>query len=190
MTIPTPIIDTERCILTLLTPEQAPLLLEYYDVNRQHLAPWEPLREPAFYTLEDTERRIRTALDLHAAGQAIHFAVLDTGASHVIGCVNFTNILRGVFQACTLGYSLAARQQHKGLMHEALQAGIAHMFGTVGLRRIMANYIEGNTRSAAVLDRLGFQREGLAKEYLCIAGRWQDHVLTSLINRRDYHHLT
>jgi ribosomal-protein-alanine N-acetyltransferase len=39
-----------------------------------------------------------------------------------------------------------------------------------------------NTRSAAVLKRLGFAVDGYARDYLMIDGRWQDHILTSLLN--------
>ena len=47
----------------------------------------------------------------------------------------------------------------------------------------MANYVPRNTRSAAVLERLGFTIEGEAKDYLYINGVWEDHVLTSLTNQ-------
>jgi len=33
-----------------------------------------------------------------------------------------------------------------------------------------------------VLRRCGFQVEGLAPAYLLINGKWEDHVLTSIIN--------
>jgi len=48
------------------------------------------------------------------------------------------------------------------------------------MHRIMANYMPHNARSGDLLARLGFQKEGYAKDYLLIDGRWQDHVLTSL----------
>jgi ribosomal-protein-alanine N-acetyltransferase len=48
------------------------------------------------------------------------------------------------------------------------------------LHRIMANHRPENERSARLLERLGFVREGLAKDYLFIDGDWCDHVLTSL----------
>ncbi|BBN52682.1 hypothetical protein TRE132_08070 [Pseudomonas chlororaphis subsp. aurantiaca] len=67
-------------------------------------------------------------------------------------------------------------------MHEALQTAIGHMFDELKLHRIMANYIPDNQRSAALLERLGFEREGYARAYLQIAGRWQDHVLTARVN--------
>ena len=70
-------------------------------------------------------------------------------------------------------------------MFEILQAAIDHVFSEYNLHRIMANYIPSNIRSEKLLDKLGFQKEGLAKSYLKIAGSWQDHVLTSKINPNE-----
>ena len=67
-------------------------------------------------------------------------------------------------------------------MHEALSLLIEFAFSDLCLHRIMANYMPRNKRSAALLERLGFMREGLAKNYLLINGIWEDHVLTSLTN--------
>jgi ribosomal-protein-alanine N-acetyltransferase len=46
----------------------------------------------------------------------------------------------------------------------------------------MANYLPENRRSARVLEKLGFRKEGEAKHYLYIDGKWRDHILTSLTN--------
>jgi ribosomal-protein-alanine N-acetyltransferase len=81
-----------------------------------------------------------------------------------------------------MGYALAATAQGKGYMTEAGRAGIDFIFSQVRLHRIMANYMPNNVRSAAVLKRLGFTIEGTARAYLYLAGKWQDHVLTSLTN--------
>ena len=67
-------------------------------------------------------------------------------------------------------------------MPEILEAALEYVFNTVGSHRVMATYMPSNERSAAVLQKLGFQQEGLAKSYLKIAGRWEDHILTSKIN--------
>lgn len=50
------------------------------------------------------------------------------------------------------------------------------------MHRIMAGYMPSNKRSEAVLMKMGFQREGYAKNYLLINGKWEDHNLTALIN--------
>ncbi|MNW20600.1 ribosomal-protein-S5-alanine N-acetyltransferase [compost metagenome] len=66
-----------------------------------------------------------------------------------------------------------------------MTAAIAHVFQNMKLHRIMANYRPENARSARLLSRLGFQREGEARSYLQINGAWCDHVLTALINPAD-----
>ena len=99
----------------------------------------------------------------------------------VAGC-NFTNIVLGPLQACFLGYSVDQDFQGRGMMREVAQAGIRHMFDSVGLHRIMANHMPGNVRSEKMLRALGFEREGYARSYLKIADRWEDMVLNALVN--------
>jgi ribosomal-protein-alanine N-acetyltransferase len=81
-----------------------------------------------------------------------------------------------------LGYSLAAVEQGKGYMTEALKVAINFVFTELNLHRIMAAYIPHNQRSGLLLKRLGFGVEGYARDYLMINDQWQDHILTSLIN--------
>ena len=69
-------------------------------------------------------------------------------------------------------------------MAQALRATNAFVFDSMRLHRIMANYRPENERSARLLERLGFVREGLAKDYLFIDGAWRDHILTALVNPR------
>ena len=70
-----------------------------------------------------------------------------------------------------------------GLMTEALRLAIDYMFKERNLHRIMANYMQSNSRSGRILEKLGFAIDGRAKEYLQINGRWEDHVMTSLVNK-------
>ena len=67
-------------------------------------------------------------------------------------------------------------------MHAALRLLIAFAFDELHLHRIMANHMPRNERSARLLHRLGFVREGLAHRYLLINDVWEDHELTSLTN--------
>jgi len=56
------------------------------------------------------------------------------------------------------------------------------MFNHFNIHRVMATYMVTNDRSQALLERLGFEKEGYAKSYLNIAGTWEDHILTALVN--------
>ena len=64
-------------------------------------------------------------------------------------------------------------------MKRAVRLGLGFAFDTLGLRRVEAGCVPGNEASIRVLEANGFEREGYAREYLCIAGEWKDHILYS-----------
>ncbi len=182
--MPKPLIETERLLISDLSLADTADLQTYYADNAAHLDPWEPQRSPEFHTRDACRARIKLAMAERESGRAVKLVIRRKDIRDLIGVCNFSNIVRGPFQACTLGYSIAASRQAQGFMFEALQASIAYMFEQQDLHRIMANYVPENTRSGDLLDRLGFEIEGRAKDYLHIAGAWRDHILTAKINPR------
>ena len=102
----------------------------------------------------------------------------------MIGSVHFSNIARGPFQSCLLGFELDQALEGQALMTEALRCAVAEMFSPrVNLHRIQAAFRPENWRSAEVLKRLGFADEGLAADYLFIDGAWRVHRLAALLNK-------
>lgn len=179
-----PQIETERLILTIPTPDDASRLLQYVTDNREHLAPWEPLRPDEYFTREFWVDRLSFAVEEYESRRSLSLVLLDRAnlLGPFIGQVNFSNITYGAFQAAHLGYSLDHRATGKGLMTEALTAAIKYVFEELNLHRVMANYMPGNEKSAKLLLRLGFKVEGHARDYLRLAGDWRDHTLTALVN--------
>jgi ribosomal-protein-alanine N-acetyltransferase len=114
--------------------------------------------------------------------RSMRFFLFAQHAEPMIGVCNFTQIFRGPFQACYLGYKIDNDFEGKGLMFEALESAIHYMFTVQNLHRIMANYMPNNERSKRLLMRLGFKEEGYAANYLLINNKWEDHVLTALTN--------
>jgi ribosomal-protein-alanine N-acetyltransferase len=180
--MPVPVLRTERTYLTVLRPEQSELVAEYYRANREHLQPWEPARDEHFYSSQAARERVDASYNAFLLGVSVAFAILDPSTKQMIATCHFSNIVRGAFQACNLGYSISKLAEGRGLMYEATQAGIQYMFAELHIHRIMANYMPANQRSERLLTRLGFEREGYARDYLQINGRWEDHVMTALIN--------
>ena len=189
-----PKITTQRTVLTLLQHYDHQVLIDYHKRNRLHLSPWEPERDNDYLEASHVSKRLQVSNDLFFAGGAVNFVargdIRDGVVSadingQILGVCNFTNIIRGPFQACYLGYSIDRDLEGKGLMREILLAGIGYIFDEFKLHRIMANYIPNNERSGQLLRSLGFEEEGLAKSYLKIAGSWQDHVLTSKLNPKN-----
>jgi len=179
-----PRIETSRLLLTVLTPPDAPRMLEYAESNRQHFAPWDPVRPPEYYTEGFWTNALAASAETVRAGAALSLVLLDRKRpdAGLLGHCTYSNIARGPFQACHLGYGLAERAVGRGLMYEALSAANAYVFDVLKLHRIMANYMPANARSGRLLRRLNFVVEGYARDYLFLAGEWQDHILTSLTN--------
>ncbi|MEM8916533.1 MAG: GNAT family N-acetyltransferase, partial [Pseudomonadota bacterium] len=107
---------------------------------------------------------------------------IDNPQTDILGQINFNSILRGAAQSCTVGYHLGENAEGRGLMTEAFDLAVQYMFVQRGLHRIVAKYIPENQRSARMLERLGFEIEGLARSDLFIGDAWRDHVVTAKIN--------
>ncbi|TNH41539.1 ribosomal protein S5-alanine N-acetyltransferase [Photorhabdus luminescens] len=183
-TLPKVRLITERMVVRLVYERDAYRLAEYYSENHEFLKPWEPTRDSSHCQPSGWINRLNLIIEMQRQSAAFHFLLLDPNENEVIGVANFSNILRGAFHACYLGYSLGEKRQGKGLMYEALQPAIRYMQRQQGMHRIMANYMPDNHRSGKLLERLGFEREGYAKKYLMINGVWQDHVLTALTDEK------
>jgi [ribosomal protein S5]-alanine N-acetyltransferase len=165
----------------LIRLDDAPALAELLRVNRDFLAPWEPLREEAYFTDAGQRADIERALQLRSQGNALPCVILDeTGA--VVGRITLNGIVRGAFQSCSVGYWLSEAATGRGLATAALRELIADAFGKLGLHRVQAETLPHNIASQRVLERNGFVRIGMAPTYLKIAGRWQDFILHQLIN--------
>lgn len=182
-----PELHTERLVVALARPGMHGAMARFLERNFSgHLAPWSPPAEPAFFTEAFWRERLALSLEEFHADRSVRFVLTENGdaGGEIVGTCNYTNIVRGAFHACHLGYQIGKSHEGRGLMTEALRAANGFMFDTLRLHRIMANYRPENERSARVLDRLGFVREGLARDYLFIDGAWRDHILTSLTNPR------
>jgi len=182
-----PEINTERLTLRLARPGMQASIARFLNENFEgHLDRWSPPAASAFFTEAFWRERLAIAVEEFQAGRSARFVLQeragDAAAGPIVGTCNYTNIVRGPFLACNLGYQVARSHQGRGLMTEALRATNAFVFDEMRLHRIMANYRPENTRSGRLLERLGFAREGLARDYLFIDGAWRDHVLTALTN--------
>ena len=174
---------TPRLLLRTPALTDAFALAAYLARNADHFAATDPPRRAGYDTAVVQAEQIALALEQQAAGRRVSWLLCPTHApAEVIGRINLTEIVRGPFHNAYLGYQIDRAHQGRGLMHEALDAATAHAFAVIGLHRIEANHLPDNARSAALLARLGFERIGIARNYLFIAGAWRDHVLNQKLN--------
>lgn len=181
-----PVLRTGRTVVRLAEREEAAAVLAFYLENKEHLKHSAPAFTKEFFTESYWTSTLENQLNDFCQDRSLRMYIFLGTENTVIGHVSFGGFMRRAAQFCYLGYGLAKLWEGQGYMTEALRVSIQYVFEELNMHRIMANYMPNNSRSAAVLQRLGFEREGFARQYLCLDGRWEDHILTSLINE-DWH---
>lgn len=154
--------------------------------SRKYLAPFEPTwseAEPTRSAFKERVRRAeREALDEAAFSFFIHTEI--EGELQLVGGINLSDIRRRVSQAVNIGYWMGESAANKGIMTKALGTCLPFIFDELDLHRANAACLVDNHRSIRVLEKNGFQKEGLAEGYLKINGKWQDHLLFGLTKER------
>ena len=158
-------------------------VLDFQRRNLEHFASTSPRRAPSFLTEAFWTERIALAERDFEQDRGCGLYVFDAG-ERAVGSVSLMNIVRGALQGCDLGYAIDAAHQGTGLMFWAVTQALRYAFEVLNLHRVQANHLPDNQRSARLLARLGFQREGYAPKFLLIDGAWRDHVCNALVNDR------
>jgi ribosomal-protein-alanine N-acetyltransferase len=157
-------------VIRPLTVDDAGELAALLAANRAFLAPYEPVRSDAFFTPAGQRERLGRPLE-----DGWLFAILDDGV--IAGTISLTNVVRDAFGSANTGYWVAEDRNGRGLATAAVGELLAFAFGEARLHRVEAGTLVDNVRSQRVLERNGFERIGVARRYLHIAGEWRDHVL-------------
>ncbi|GAL12197.1 ribosomal-protein-S5p-alanine acetyltransferase [Vibrio astriarenae] len=171
----------EGFVLRTANIADARLISDYFVRNREFLKPWEPQREPAFYTEDGWQRKLIKLQELHRLGLGFYLLIVDPKTDEMMGTVSFSNVTRFPVHSCNVGYSLSECCLGRGIMTKALSIAVQFMFEAQNMHRVNAAYMPHNDKSAAVLQRVGFKKEGFATEYILIDGQWEDHILTAII---------
>ncbi len=174
---------TDRLVLVALKPNQTIKVLDYYTRNREFLKEWEPIRSESFYSYQFQHELLKKEHEEYKEKSMIRLWIAKkTNRDKVIGNICFSNIIYGNFLSCFLGYKLDKDEVNNGYITEAVEKGISIMFEEYKLHRIEANIIPENKRSIRVVEKIGFEKEGLSKRYLKINGEWRDHVHYAIYN--------
>lgn len=143
----------------------------------EFLTPWEPTWPVDDLTRSAFRRRLRRYAEDQRSDQSYAFFIFCSEGRGLVGGVTLANVRRGVAQAGSIGYWIGAPFARHGYMRAAVRAIAPYSFSVLRLHRLEAACIPTNRASIGLLESCGFTREGYAREYLCINGSWQDHLL-------------
>jgi [ribosomal protein S5]-alanine N-acetyltransferase len=148
--------------------------------SRQFLAPWEPTWPPDALSRASFRARVSRYAEDWRTDQAYNFLIFAQDET-LVGGVGLSNLRRGVSETASLGYWVGEAFARQRYMTAALPLVLDFAFDRLGLHRVEAACLPTNIPSRALLARAGFHQEGYARGYLCIEGKWQDHLLFAIL---------
>ena len=174
--------ETSRLILKVLTPDAAETVLDFYLQDKELFERYEADRPAGFYTVSFQKNTLHAEYSLAMKLSAVRYYVfLKENSTAPIGTVCLYNISNS-FARCEIGYKFLSAYHHHGYAAEAIERCIDVAFSDLGIHRICAMVQPANASSIHLLETLGFQKEGICRHYLCIKGRWVDHLQYSLLS--------
>jgi ribosomal-protein-alanine N-acetyltransferase len=175
-------IQGQHVYIRRIEVQDAPQILTLRIRNRSFLKPFEPehLHVDSQFTIDSQIQLAEQAVENWEKGLAYSFGIFLQDSDDLIGRVNLSNIVRGAWQNCTIGYFMDQAMNGRGYMTEAVRLAVSFAFGKAKLHRVQAAIMPRNIGSIRVIEKSGFRYEGLSKHYLQINGIWEDHKIFAL----------
>ena len=169
------ILETERLSLRPLTAPDAELLFPLLS-DPEVMAHWDiPEVDDPDLVHAIVEGQVAEA----AAGKAVHWTIHTLGGDEFLGACDLSDIDRWHKRA-EIGFMLGRGAWGQGSALEARRSVVGHA-ATMGLRRLSARTHLGNLRSDALLEKLGFEEEGLLRGHVLRDGEHRDCRLFGLL---------
>lgn len=171
-----PEVTTTRLVLRELVPDDAAAVAAGAGDRRvaQYL-----IQVPSPYPVTLARRWVMHRIEWWEMGRGVTFAVAPAGGGPLIGTVSLRHYARD--RRAELGYWLTHAAWGQGFATEAARAAVAFGFQELGLARIYAQVLAGNTASLGVLDKLGMVNEGVKRQHVSKARRLHDVVIYGLL---------
>ena len=150
----TPLIDTTRFTLRKLVREDAVALFPTFSNDEQ----CRYLSRPAFQTVEELADWL---LDRSWPGRS--WVAVDKSGGAIVG--RYVAVPKTDRDVQEIGYTTVVGRQGQGVALECMTALVRHLFLNEGCRRLYAEIDAENVASIALIERLGFTREGLLREH-------------------------
>jgi RimJ/RimL family protein N-acetyltransferase len=119
--------------------------------------------------------------DIAHAGGALALAVVDAASGEVFGSVDIRRPFDWDAEFGEVGFLVGPDARGRGIATRAMRLLLGYAFETLGMERVQALVHSENPASRKVLERLGFRREGLLRDYRPGAAGREDRILFSLL---------
>ncbi len=171
-----PILETERLILRELQSGDAEAIFRF--LSNEEIVRY---YDQPMMNLQQARSLIQRQHMRFENGEAIRWGITVKGHKKVVGTCGFfrdiTNFYAGI------SYILDRPYWNKGIMTEALQVMMPFGFNSYQLNRVEAHIARPNQASQRVLEKLGFQEEGILRQRLFENNHFHDEKVFALLKR-------
>jgi RimJ/RimL family protein N-acetyltransferase len=139
------------------------------------------LRIPFPYTPNDADEWLTlVARTTRQQGCPMHWAIRSVDGALMGGC-GFDGFQVGKSHRAEIGYWLAKPFWGRGIMTAVVRRLCQHAFEQLGLVKVTAHVFLHNPASARVLEKCGFQQEGILRKHFLKDGKFIDARLFALL---------
>jgi ribosomal-protein-alanine N-acetyltransferase len=146
-----------------LSVQDAEVWARMYSDNQGFLQPWSPVMGPEFFTLEGQAKLLQKATEYWQTDRGYGYGIYRNGDLDPVGRVTLSNVVRGAWDSCTLGYWVAKQYNSQGIATGAVRLVSRAAFMSLELHRIQAAIMPRNRASLKVIQNARFVREGYAR---------------------------
>lgn len=165
--------------------EDAEECLDFQVHNRSFFEAFAMERPIDFYTITGQQNLIERKIIAAKNDTDYYFGIFLQSTGTLIGTMQLFQVLRGSLQSAYIGYFLDKEHNGKGYTTEATKLLVEFGFEVLKLHRIEAGVMPHNIASIRVLEKAGFEKEGIARKNVRINGKWEDHQVLAIINPMD-----
>ena len=135
---------------------------------------------PYPYDKSDAVEFLNLTAEVHKEKTGLHFALEDKQSGNVVGMIGF-NTINYMHLHAEVGYWVARDFWGKGYSVEAVNLLVAYAFSKTELERIYAYVRPENIASWKLLEKTGFEREGLLKKLMRKDDKRYDHYIYAIV---------
>ncbi len=170
-----PTIITERLMLRRIKKED---IADIYEYSKDHQTSKYLLWYP-HPSIGVTKKFYKLINKKYKSGTLYEWAIINTDDRKMIGTCGFTKI-NHIDNNAEVGYVLAPSYWGKGYATEALKRVLEFGFDFLGVERIEARYMTGNTASLHVMEKCHMRHEGIMNHSVYSKGEYRDVGLCAI----------